>query len=439
MDFEDLQKYISLESVSTDPKYEGEVVKTAKWLVEYLGNLGVDTRLLEKEGYPIVYGELIIDKAKPTVLVYGHYDVQPVESVSDWTVEPFGALIKDGAIWGRGTSDNKGQFWCHVLAIAEYQRKGKQIPINLKFFLEGEEEVGSIYLESFIEENKDLLACDVAWISDGSATEEGAPTVDAGLRGSLNCSVKISGPRTDIHSGGYGGSIANPANVLVDVISGLVDQDGRIAIEGFYENVSEISAAQRTVIAGEPFDERKYLESIGSLKAVGEKGYSTQERVGLRPTIEVSGLKAGYADGGFKNIIPSHATANLNLRFVKGQGWKQVREKVREYFESSVPDSVSYELEFDGGNDAYLADVGAPVITKAAKVFSEIFKKDTVIRFEGASLPVANYFADHVTENVLLSGWAQDMHVPDEKLDLDLIEKGTQAVQAYWEEMSKNN
>lgn len=439
MDLKDLQKYIKMESVSTDPKYEGEVVKTAKWLSKYLGNLGMDSRLIEKEGYPIVYGELITDKAKPTVLVYGHYDVQPVEPVVDWSVEPFGAHIKDGAIWGRGASDNKGQFWCHVLAIAEYKKKGKQIPINLKFFLEGEEEVGSIYLESFIKKNKDLLACDVAWISDGSATDNGAPTIEAGLRGSLNCSVKVSGPKTDLHAGVYGGSIANPASVLAGVIVGLVDKDGKITIKGFYDGVAEISDVQRAVIANAPFNEKEYLDNIGSLRVVGEKGYTTQERVGLRPAIEVSGLKAGYADGGFKNIIPADATANLNFRFVKGQGWRKVREMVREYFKLNMPDSVSYEIKFHGGNDAYMADVSADVITSAADVFSEAFGKKTIIRFEGASLPVANYFADYVTENVLLSGWAQEMHVPDEKLDLELIEKGTKAVRAYWEKMSKNN
>lgn len=435
-DLSDLKKYLSFQSVSTIAAHKKDIQATAKWLSKIFEDLNFKSQILETDGSPVVYAERLIGDNAPTLLVYGHYDVQPADPVSEWSVDPFAGEIKDGAIWGRGTSDNKGQLWCHILALQEFEKEGKELPVNLKFLVEGEEEIGSPNLEEFIKKNKDLLTCDVAWISDGSATEDGAPTIDAGLRGVVNCEVQVQGPRQDLHSGGYGGSISNPGSVLIQAIDSMMDKDGKVTIAGFYDDVLPISEASKKAIAKEPFDEESFLKKTGAKSLAGEPDFSTQERLGLRPTLQVTGISSGYTGEGYKNIVPKEATAKLNFRLVRNQKWQEIGKLVQAHLENTLPESVSYEISLDAGNDAYLMDPEAPVIKQASKAFSKAFSKETIVRFEGGSLPVANYFADYLTENVLLSGWAQDMHVVDEKLDLDLIEKGVVAIKEYWSELA---
>lgn len=439
MKLDDLQKYIGFASVSTDSKYEGDVIACAKWINEYLSELGLTCRVMETEGAPVVYCESEIDPTKKTILVYGHYDVQPAEPESEWSVPPFAGEIKDEYMYGRGVSDNKGQFWCHVVAMQKYAESGKKVPVNIKVLLEGEEEVGSPNLEKFIKEHKEMLSCDVAWISDGMAHGEVAATIDAGLRGCENCEIIVKGPARDLHSGSYGGAIANPINELTRILAKLVDQDGKVAVPGFYEKVKPISQASKKSIESEPFNEAEFLKKTGARGLSGEPGFNTQERIGLRPTLQVTGIAGGYTGPGFKNIVPKEARANINIRLVSGQSWEEVEKTLGDYLEKIVPDYLEWEIIYHGGNDAYLVDPDQEVIVQAKRAFDKVFPEETVIRFEGGSLPVANYFADHLTENVLLSGWAQDMHVVDEKLSLKLMEYGVEAVQAYWDEVARTS
>lgn len=437
-DLTDLQTFIAYQSISTEKKYAREEKKTAQWLARKMAECGIKTEVMGTSGMPVVYGELGRRKNVPTVLVYGHYDVQPVEPVDEWSVPPFGGVIKDGAIWGRGTSDNKGQFWCHILAIQDHLKKGKEIPINLKFLIEGEEEIGSPSLEDYIATNRAKLQSEVVWISDGSATTKGAPTIDAGLRGGFNFEITICGPKQDLHSGSYGGAIANPLNELAIVLSKMWDKDGRVAIPGFYDDVEAISALSKEAIKNEGLVEHEFLKKTGARALKGERGFSTPERIGLRPTIQVTGIKGGYAEEGYKNIVPKEVTAKINVRLVKGQDWQKIQRITKRYLRQIISDGVGCNIAFEPGNNAYLTDPGSRIILQAQRVFSRIFEKQAVVRFEGGSLPVANWFARDVSANVLLSGWAQEMHVVDEKLSLDLLEKGVVAVQEYWEEFAKH-
>lgn len=437
MSLNDLRKYISFVSISTVAEYKDEIKKTASWLRDYFEDLGFDSRIIETDGNPVVYAENEQKKSKKTILVYGHYDVQPVEPLEDWKVDPFAGEIKDGVIWGRGSSDNKGQFWSHILAIKEYQEKSKEIPVNLKFVIEGEEEVGSMSMEGLVRENKEVLESDVVWITDGVAYESKNPTIELGLRGAMSFKVEIEGPGTDLHSGTYGGSVANPIEVLSKVIAGLWDKDGRVNVEGFYDEVKEPTEKEKQVLENEPLDEVSFLKKTGSEKLVGEKGYSLKERVSLRPVIEVTGIDGGYAKEGFKNIIPAKAQAKINVRTVAGQDWKEIKSKIKSYFSRNIPESVRWSIEFEQGVNAFLVDPEIEVINVAKKALKRAFKEEVVERYGGATLPVCGLFAEEISKNVVLTGWGEEMHVPNEKLSLKLLNSGKIAVSEFWEEFAK--
>lgn len=435
-DLTDLQTYLGFQSVSTLSDKKPVCRETAEWLAQYLAGMGLTALVMETEGNPVVYATLGDDPGKKTILVYGHYDVQPAEPLVEWGHEPWKGEITGGAIWGRGTSDNKGQFWCHVLAIREWQQQGKALPVNLKFLIEGEEEVGSTSMEKFIWDNVKLLNSDIVWISDGSATADGSPTIDAGLRGTFSAQLKVMGPKQDLHSGSYGGAIDNPVNTLSGVLFQLSDSAGVVKVPGFYDAVTPISDASREVIKGEKYDEAEFLARTGSVATAGEAGYSVAERLGLRPTMQVTGISGGYTGEGFKNIVPKSATAKINFRLAHGQDWRETAGRVKEYVGKIMPPGVSWEWEVDSGNNAYLADPASSVIKVARTVFSKVFGRESVVRFGGASLPVTNWFAQDVTPQVLLSGWAGEMHVVDEHLSLESLAKGVEAITAYWQAVS---
>lgn len=432
-DLTDLQKYLAFPSVSTLSDKKPVCRETAEWLSQYLAGMGLKTQVMETKGNPVVYATLGDDPLKKTILVYGHYDVQPAEPASEWSHDPWKGETSDGVIWGRGTSDNKGQFWCHILAIKEWQREKKTLPVNLKFLIEGEEEVGSTSMEEFIRDNAKLLKADVVWISDGSALTDGTPTIDAGLRGTFNLSITVSGPRQDLHSGSYGGAIDNPVNGLALVLSQLADSAGVVKVPGFYATVAPISSASKEVLAREQFSEREFLERTGAAAISGESGFSAPERLGLRPTMQVTGISGGYTGEGFKNIVPRSAVAKINFRLANGQDWRKMAKLVKDYVEEITPQGVRVECEIENGNDAYLADPSSLVIKTARTVMTTAFGAETVVRFEGASLPVTNWFARDVTEQVLLSGWAGEMHIVDEHLSLLSLEKGVAAIKAFWQ------
>lgn len=431
-DLSDLAQYLAFQSVSTLSAKKPVCKETAEWLRNYLASLGMKTKIIETKGNPVVYANLGEDPKKKTILVYGHYDVQPAEPFSEWRQDPWKAQIENGSIWGRGTSDNKGQFWCHILAIKEWQKRNREIPVNLKFLIEGEEEIGSINMEALIAKQAKLLKAQIVWISDGSATAEGVPTIDAGLRGTFNVALTVNGPKKDLHSGGYGGAIDNPLNTLAQVLGRLADQAGVVKVPGFYDSVTPISAASKAVVNKENLDEHKFLEQTGAKAVDGEEGFGIAERLGLRPTMQVTGILGGYTGEGFKNIVPKSAAAKINFRLVHGQDWSKMAELVRSYVAEIMPSGVSWSWKVDNGNNAYLADPASQVIKTATKVFTLAFKDEAVIRFEGGSLPVANWFAEFVTSQVLLSGWAGEMHVVDEHLSLQSIDKGVVAIQKLW-------
>ncbi|WP_339870041.1 dipeptidase [uncultured Algoriphagus sp.] len=442
----ELLDLLRIPSVSADPKFKDDVFAAANFVKESLEKAGADVvEICQTKGYPIVYGEKIIDPALQTVLVYGHYDVQPADPYELWDSPPFEPVIKktkihpEGAIFARGSADDKGQFYMYVKAFEAMMASG-DLPCNVKFMIEGEEEVGSDNLDKFVIENKEKLKADVILISDTHMISMQDPSITVGLRGMAYMEVEVTGSNRDLHSGTYGGAVANPINVLCDMIASMQDEDKHITIPGFYDKVQELTAAQRERLNEAPFDLNEYKEKLDIDDVHGEKGYTTIERVGIRPTLDVNGIWGGYIGEGAKTVLPSKAHAKISMRLVPDQDWREIAELFENHFKSIAPKSVKVKVKaHHGGSPAVVSDSSFGY--KAAEAaMEETFGKRPIPTREGGSIPIVALFQKELGSDPILFGFGLDtdaLHSPNEHYGVKNYFVGIETIAAFFRQFRK--
>ena len=427
----ELFELIRIPSISSEVEHKPDMYRCAEKWKSLLLAAGADkAEVYETEGNPVTYGEKIIDPSLPTVLVYGHMDVMPVDPVELWHTQPFEPVIKDGKIWARGADDDKGQSFMHAKAF-EYMVKTGNLKCNVKFMLEGEEEIGSPSLEAFCEEHKELLKSDVILVSDTSMLGAELPSLTTGLRGLAYWEIEVTGPNRDLHSGHFGGAVANPINVLCKIISKITDADGRITIPGFYDDVEEVPQAEREMIARIPFDEKKYKEAIGVKEVFGEKGYSTLERNSCRPSFDVCGIWGGYTGEGSKTVLPSKAYAKVSCRLVPHQDHHKISQMFADYILSIAPDTVQVKVTPMHGGQGYVCPISLPAYQAAEKGFEIAFGKKPLAVRRGGSIPIISTFEQVLGVKTVLMGFGLEsdaIHSPNENFSLDIFRKGIEAV-----------
>lgn len=431
---------LKIPSISADPAYASDVAKTAEAVRLRLDEAGIEnTRIYATGGHPLVYGEKIIDPALPTVIVYGHYDVQPADPIDLWITPPFEPSIRDGKIYARGACDDKGQMYMHVKAV-EAMVKTNTLPCNVKFMIEGEEEVGSANLGPFLEKNKDLFSGDVILISDTSMLANDTPSVTVGLRGLAYLEVEVTGPNRDLHSGLYGGAVPNPINVLCEMIASLKDEKKRITVKGFYDDVIELTKEEREEMARAPFSLDQYKKSIGISDIVGEEGYTTMERSWIRPTLDVNGIWGGYTGEGSKTVIPSKAYAKISMRLVPGQSYEKIMKLFKAHFESIAPPSVTVLVKPHHGGDPFLTPMSSPAYKAASMAMEESFGKRPVPIRSGGSVPIVSLFQTILGLDSILLGFGLDtdaIHSPNEHYGLFNYYKGIETIPLFYKHFAE--
>lgn len=434
---EELFNFLRIPSISTDSAYKDHVKEAADFLMSRLESLDLDrVELFETDGNPIVYGELITDESKPTVLVYGHYDVQPPDPEDLWDTPPFEPTVRNGDIYARGASDDKGQSFTHVKSLEAYQKTDSEFPVNIKFIFEGEEEIGSPNLVPFIEAHKDLLACDMVLISDTAMFAEDTPSITYGLRGLAYMQINVQGPNRDLHSGVYGGAVDNPANVLCKIIAQLKDDDGIIQIPGFYDDVVELTDEEREAYKKLPFDKDEYKEKLGLKALNGEKGYTTLERATARPTLDINGMWSGYQGEGAKTVLPAKAGAKVSMRLVPDQSPKKIANLFKEYVETLAPETVQVNVEEHHGGHPAMTDLSFYGLKAAADAFEEVYDKEPFFTREGGSIPIVADFQKVLGAQSILMGFGLNsdaIHSPNEKFALKDFYRGIQTSAKFFE------
>ncbi|SMO69367.1 dipeptidase [Gracilimonas mengyeensis] len=434
---EELFDLLRIPSISTDSTKKEDIKSAAGFLADQLKKMELDTvKVFETPGNPIVFAEHAPHEDQPTVLVYGHYDVQPPDPEELWDTPPFEPTIKDGLIYARGASDDKGQAFTHVKAVESLLKTKGELPVNVKFILEGEEEIGSPNLVPFIEEHKDMLACDMVLISDTAMFAEDQPSITYGLRGLAYMEMEVVGPNRDLHSGVYGGAVENPANVLCEIIAKLKDEDGVIQIPGFYDKVVPLTEADREAFAALPFDEEEYKETL-DIKAVhGEKGYSTLERAAGRPTLDVNGLWGGYQGEGAKTVLPSKANAKVSMRLVPDQDPKEIAKLFKDYVLSIAPDTVTVKVTEHHGGYAAVTDLEFYGLKAGAKAFEEVYEKEVLFSREGGSIPIVADFKRVLGVESILMGFgltSNAIHSPNENFSVKDFYRGIKTSARFFE------
>ncbi|MEX1001556.1 MAG: dipeptidase [Crocinitomicaceae bacterium] len=439
---------LKIPSISADSKYAGDVKKMAEALAEKLKEAGADTvEIYPTAGHPIVYGEKIVDSDLPTVLVYGHYDVQPPDPLELWDSPPFEPVIKktethpEGAIFARGACDDKGQMYMHVKAF-EAMCKTDSLACNVKFMIEGEEEVGSEHLEGFIKEHTDKLSANVILVSDTGIMSKETPTITTGLRGLSYVEVEVTGPNRDLHSGLYGGAVANPINILSKMIAALIDDEGKIAVPGFYDQVASISKEEKELMANAPFSEEAYCKAVGIKKTHGEKGYTTLERASIRPTLDVNGIWGGYTGEGAKTVIPSKAYAKISMRLVPNQDHHRITQLFKTYFESIAPESVTVKVQPHHGGEPALTPVDSIEYQAASRAMEETFGKKPIPLRSGGSIPIVAMFERLLKVKTVLLGFGLDsdaIHSPNEHYGLFNFYKGIETIPYFFRNYAQLN
>lgn len=442
---------LKIPSISADSAYKKDVIACAEAVKSSLEKAGCDTvEICETPGYPIVYGEKIIDKNLPTVLVYGHYDVQPPDPMDLWNSPPFEPVIKktdthpEGAIYARGACDDKGQMYMHVKAM-EYMTQTNQLPCNVKFMIEGEEEVGSSSLGWFLERNREKLANDVILISDTGMIAKDVPSITTGLRGLSYVEVEVTGPNRDLHSGLYGGAVANPINVLAKMIASLHDENNHITIPGFYDKVIELSTEERAKMAEAPFSLDAYKKALDMNDVYGEKGYTTNERNSIRPTLDVNGIWGGYTGEGAKTVIASKAYAKISMRLVPDQDWKEITELFQKHFESIAPKAVKVKVKPHHGGTAYVTPIDSLEYRAAEKAYETTFGKTPIPQRSGGSIPIVALFEKELNSKSILMGFGLDsdaIHSPNEHYGIWNYLKGIETIPQffyYFNQMKKDS
>jgi len=432
---------LKIPSISADSAYKGDVLKTAEAIKTSLEAAGCDAvEICETEGYPIVYGEKIIDKNLPTVLVYGHYDVQPPDPLDLWDSPPFEPVIKstelhpDGAIFARGACDDKGQMYMHVKAL-EYMTQHDQLPCNVKFMIEGEEEVGSESLAAFVEANKEKLANDVILISDTGMIAKDVPSITTGLRGLSYVEVEVTGPNRDLHSGLYGGAVANPINILTKMIASLHDENNHITIPGFYDKVENLSDEERAEMAKAPFSLDDYKAALDIDAVYGEKGYTTNERNSIRPTLDVNGIWGGYTGEGAKTVIASKAYAKISMRLVPHQDWEEITQLFKTHFESIAPKGVTVKVTPHHGGQGYVTPIDSIGYQAASKAYEQTFGQIPIPQRSGGSIPIVALFEKELQSKTILMGFGLDsdaIHSPNEHFGIWNYLKGIETIPYFY-------
>lgn len=436
----ELFEILRIPSISSVTSHRPDMDRAAEWLKARLIKAGADrAEIFPTEGPSIVFAEKIVDPKLPTVLVYAHYDVMPVDPEELWLTKPFEPVVKDGKIWGRGADDDKGQGYMHIAAFEAMVKTG-ELPCNVKFMLEGEEEIGSGNLTKWCAKNAAMLKADIILVSDTSMIGASTPSITCGLRGLSYVEVEVKGPNRDLHSGLYGGAVANPINVLCDMIGSLMDKNGRVLIDGFYDNVVEFSADERAAINAAPFDEAEFKHSIAIGATQGEAGYTTMERKGIRPTFDVCGIWGGYIEQGAKTIIPSTANAKISMRLVGGQDYMRITELFSAHFKNIAPPSVSVKVIPSHGGMPYTAPTDSKAYRAASAAIERTFGCAPVPFYSGGSIPIISTFEKVLGAKTILMGFGLDtdaIHSPNENYPLDCFYKGIETIPYFYKEFVK--
>ena len=431
----ELFELLRIPSISAESEHKPDMQRCAKWLAAALVEAGADrAEVMPTEGNPVVYAEKIVDPKAKTVLVYGHYDVMPVDPRGEWRTEPFEPVVEAGRIRGRGANDDKGQLWMQAKAF-EAMCATDTLPCNVKFMLEGEEEIGSPSLYGFCRQHKKLLAADIILVSDTSMLSMETPSITCGLRGLTYMEVEVTGPDKDLHSGLFGGAVANPANVLARLVAGLVDDKGRVTIPGFYDDVRELTPAERRAFNKAPFDLSEYKRSLQIGAVEGEAGFTTLERTGIRPSLDVNGIWGGYTGEGTKTVIPSKASAKISMRLVPDQDFNKIAKLFEKHFRKAAPKSVKVAVRFLHGGMPYVAPTDMPAYKAAERAVEEVFGRKPLPFYSGGSIPIISGFESILgTKSLLLGfGLSEDaIHSPNESFGLEQFDKGLETIPLFY-------
>jgi acetylornithine deacetylase/succinyl-diaminopimelate desuccinylase-like protein len=432
---QELFELIRIPSISSKEAHKDDMYEAAAWIKAKLLEKGAQTaEVLDTDGHPVVYGELVINPDLPTVLVYGHYDVQPVEPLNLWKSPPFEPEVRDGKIYARGADDDKGQMYMHFAAF-EYMVETNQLPCNVKFMIEGEEEIGSPSLGKFMEQNREKLAADVILVSDTSMLGPDNPSITTGLRGLSYVEVHVTGPNRDLHSGLFGGAVANPINILCKMIGSLIDDKGRITVEGFYDDVEVLSKEERAEMARAPFDEEAYKKALDIAEVHGEEGYSTLERTGIRPTLDVNGIWGGHTDPGAKTVLPSEAHAKISMRLVPHQDSNKITEVFKKHFLAIAPPYVKVDVEFLHGGEGYVSPTNTIEYKAASKAYEATYGKKPIPVRSGGSIPIISLFEKILGIKSILMGFGLEsdaIHSPNENFPLDQFFRGVETIPHFY-------
>ncbi|MGH7563939.1 MAG: dipeptidase [Gemmatimonadota bacterium] len=435
---EELGEFLAIPSVSTDPARAGDVRRCAEYCRDRLSEIGFpDAELIDTDGHPVVYAEWLGAPETPTVLFYGHYDVQPVDPIELWTTPPFEATVRDGRIFARGSADDKGQVFAHWKAWEAHLAADGRLPCNVKVLLEGEEEIGSEHLAPFIEANQERLAADVVMISDTPMFAAGVPSLCYGLRGLCYMEIHVQGARSDLHSGSFGGAVANPAQALAEILATLKDHERHVSIEGFYDRVRPLSDEERSESRKLPFDESAYRRELGVSELVGEAGFTTLERIWARPTLDVNGMVSGFTGQGAKTVLPARASAKVSMRLVPDQDPDEIAELFRSHVEQVSPPGVTVRVESLHGAHPYLAPIDHPANQAARRALEKAFGADAVMTREGGSIPITTTFQERLGVTSILMGFGtpdENAHAPDENLVLENFHRGVVTAAHFYSE-----
>ena len=436
----DLASLLRIASVSADSRQSAETRRAAEWMAGQFQKTGLLTEVVETAGHPLVYAESPPVPGKPVALVYGHYDVQPPEPLDEWISPPFEPTVRDGNIYARGATDDKGQMLTHVKSVEAWMKSVGKLPLQVKFLIEGEEEVGSEHLGPFVKQNHEKLACDTIVISDCSQFAPGVPAITYGLRGIAYYELRLRGPRQDLHSGTFGGGVTNPANALVTLLAALRDAEGCVQVPGFYDDVTPLTDREREEFRSLPSTDDEFMEQIGVDGVFGETGYSTTERRWARPTYDINGLTSGYQGEGAKTVLPAKASAKFSFRLVPNQNPKKITAALRTFLESRLPPGIQMELVDHHGAPGVMVSLESPYMSAAAAAIEAAFGTPPVYIREGGSIPIVTTFTRELGADALLLGWGQNddnTHSPNEKFSLDDFHRGTLASAQLWEELAK--
>ncbi|HEX2788032.1 MAG TPA: dipeptidase [Ignavibacteria bacterium] len=438
----ELKEFLKIPSISTNPENKNDVRKCAEFVKDKMINAGLENvKIYETKGHPVVYGQWLKAGAdKPTLLIYGHYDVQPVDPVDLWTNPPFEPVIKGNKIYARGATDDKGQAYMYLKSIEAFMKNDGKVPVNVKVIIEGEEEIGSENLEPFLQEYKEMLKCDYVVVSDTAMYDEGMPAITYGLRGLSYNEVLVTGPNRDLHSGSFGGTVENPANALANMIAKLKDDKGRILIPGFYDDVRKLSDKEREEFKKLPYDEKKYKGDLEVDELFGEEGYITEERRTARPTLDVNGIWGGFQGEGAKTVLPSKAGAKISMRLVPDQNPNKIDKAFADYIKKIAPKSVKVEVKSLHNAKPAITSIESEAVKCAVTALKKAYGREPLFTREGGSIPIVNTFKEILGSDTILLGFGlhtENAHSPDEHFDLNNFYKGIESITYFLEELGK--